>query len=282
MTSIGNSIQKEEIPNWSFGQTQEWQNKFPQCAANSARVAPINIDTNNVAICHNLCKLAINYNETKCHLQFKNGMPTVYFDPGSYCKFKGTIYNLKMMTIHKPSMHTINHNNYDMEVLLYHSLNPTSIDDGGVIISFLFKKGKEYGDVNTFFNEFINQIPTNEVGKELEIETSEDWSPRVLFPDSKSFFYYNGALPYPPCSPNWSVIVFEETIGIAENIINTVKYVLGDSSQNIRNVMKTPKNITVFYNNYQNFQDEITTQDKKKGSGKEISRQKGNTSYEYV
>ena len=250
---------------WSFRESNNWEEKFPKCSATASRVAPINIDTSDVSPCHTTCKMAIRYGKTKCYTKNENSMPTVYFDPSCYCKFKGMIYTLKKMTIHKPSMHTINNDNYEMEVLLYHYLNPLAQDSGGVIISILFRRGHDYGKVNNFFNQFINQIPVDE-GVEKEVEVYENWNPESLYPDSKSFFYYDGALPYPPCDQNWQIIVFEEIIPISSNIINTVNYLLGDSSQNIRDIVKKPDNITVFYNSYHSFEDDIKDIKGKDGS----------------
>lgn len=255
---------------WSFRESNNWENKYPKCAENASRVAPINIDTSDVTSCHSTCKLATKYASSKCYVINENSMPTVIFDPTCFCKFKGMIYTLKKMTIHRPSMHTINHNNYDMEILLYHYLNPKSEDDGGVILSILFRTGPDHGDENQFFNEFINQIPTVETSDETEIEVSENWSPEMIFPGSKSFFYYDGALPYPPCNPNWSIVVFEEVVPISSNIINTIKYILGDSSQNIRDVRKKPKNMVVFYNSYNNFEDVITDKEAETGESDSI------------
>lgn len=257
---------------WSFRESNEWEERFPQCSANSNRIAPINIDTSDVSPCHTTCKLAIKYGKTKCYLQNENSMPTVYFDPNCFCKFKGMIYTLKKMTIHRPSMHTINNDNYEMEVLLYHYINPLSIESGGVILSFLFRKGPDHGKVNNFFNQFINQIPVEETNREIEVEVDDKWTPESLFPDSKSFFYYDGALPYPPCNQNWQIVVFEEIIPISSNIINTIKYLLGDSSQNVRTVVKKPDSMVVFYNSYHSFEDTIL--DKEEESKEERQEKK--------
>ena len=211
---------------WSFRESNEWENKYPKCSANAARLAPINIDTSKISPCHTTCKLAMKYGKTKCYVQNENTMPTVYFDPTSYCKFKGMIYTLKKMTIHIPSMHTINQSNYEMEALLYYYLNPADIESGGVIVSLLLKKGPDHGNANQFFNQFVNQIPASDSGgMEKDVEVSTNWNPEMILPDSKSFFYYEGALPYPPCNQNWSIVIFEEIVPISTNVINTIKII---------------------------------------------------------
>ena len=250
---------------WSFRESHEWENKYPKCSATAARLAPINIDTSKVSPCHTTCKMAMKYGKTKCYVQNENSMPTVYFDPTSYCKFKGMIYILKKMTIHVPSMHTVNNSGYEMEALMYFYLNPTDMDSGGVIASVLFKKGPDHGDANQFFNQFVNQLPAADSGgMEKDVDVSSEWNPEMVLPDSKSFFYYEGALPYPPCNQNWSIVVFEEVIPISTNIIKTVKYLLGDSGKNVRDILETPSETVVFYNSYHSFEADITDKEKAK------------------
>jgi carbonic anhydrase len=256
---------------WSFRESNEWDNKYPKCSANAARLAPINIDTSKISPCHTTCKMAMKYGKTKCYVQNENSMPTVYFDPTSYCKFKGMIYTLKKMTIHVPSMHTVNQTNYDMEALLYFYLNPVDIESGGIIISILFKKGPDHGSANQFFNQFVNQLPASDSGgMEKDVEVGEDWNLEMIIPDSKSFFYYEGALPYPPCNQNWSIIIFEEVVSISTNIIKTIQYLLGDSAKNVRDILETPKDTVVFYNSYHSFESEISDKEQEKlGIGKD-------------
>jgi hypothetical protein len=152
------------------------------------------------------------------------------------------------MTIHHTSMHTVNNGYSDLEILLYHNRNPINDKDGGVILSILLKKGDDYGQANEFLNEFINRMPANENPIEEDVPVSSGWNPEQLLPESKSFFYYEGALPYPPCSQNWSFIVFEEIVPVAANIIETVKYTIGVGNKNIRPIQKKPEGITIFYN----------------------------------
>lgn len=261
---------------WSFRESNNWEDKYPKCSSNASRLAPINIDTSKIAPCHTTCKMAMKYGKTKCYVQHENSMPTVYFDPSSYCKFKGMIYTLKKMTIHVPSMHTINQSNYDMEALMYFYLNPADMDSGGIIVSILFKKGPDHGSANQFFNQFINQLPASDAGAmEKDVDVSDDWNPEMVLPESKSFFYYEGALPYPPCNQNWSIVIFEEVVPVSTNIIKTIKYLLGDSARNIRDIMDTPADMVVFYNSYHSFEADISDSERERlGLEKEDRQEK--------
>jgi len=233
---------------WSFDRSSEWVARYGRCSNKSKRTAPLNIDTSKVSACNALCRLSMKYAPTTCSISMINNIPTVTFSPNCLIKFKNDFFYLRKMTIHYTSMHTINESYYDLEVLLYHNRNPVNDSDGGVIISILMKKGVDYGQANEFMNEFINQMPANDMPVEQDVTVSSDWNPEQLFPDSKSFFYYDGALPYPPCNPNWTFIIFEEAVPISQNIINTVhKYILGNNL-NVRPIQRKPKGIDIFYN----------------------------------
>jgi carbonic anhydrase len=244
---------------WSYNYVNDWGKKYEKCRKNGDRVAPIDIDIGRVAPCNELCRLAINYSATKaskvaprCYISLVNDNPTVTFDPGNIIKFRRDFYFLRRMTLHNPSMHTINGVRYDLEILLYHQKNRVNVDDGGVIFSILLKKGVEYGDANEFLNEFINQLPTQETKIEKELEVSPEWSPLQILPANKSFFYYEGMLPYPPCGLNWTLIVFEEVVSISQNVIDTIKFLLG-GIKNIRPIQPLPPTAVIYYNNAVDF-----------------------------
>ena len=237
-----------QVGSWVFDRSSEWVEKYGKCSNKASRKSPLNIDTSNVQPCNALCRLSIKYEPTTCSISMINNIPTVSFTPNCIIKFKTDFYYLRKMTIHYTSMHTINESYYDVEVLLYHNRNPINDSDGGIIISILMKKGVDYGQANEFMNEFINQMPANDMPIEQDITVSDSWSPEQLFPESKSFFYYDGALPYPPCNNNWTYIIFEEAVPISQNIIDTIHiYILGNNL-NIRPIQKTPRNTSIFYN----------------------------------
>ncbi len=240
--------------NWTFENAGDWRKKWPNCSKNSNRISPVNIDLSKLNPCATLCNLAVKYQGfDRTYVSYKNQMPTLTFDPGCVIKFQRNFYFLKKMTIHVPSLHSVNGERMDMEILLYHQRNRISFEDGGVIISIMCKKGYDYGDANEFLNEIINQIPVKETPVEEEIPTSSDWNPEKLFPENKSFFYYNGGLPYPPCSQNWTYIIFEEVVPISQNIIETIKYAIGEPNKNVRPIQPLPDSVKIMYNNQADF-----------------------------
>tara|TARA_B100001057_G_C22853217_1_gene951802 strand:+ start:318 stop:1484 length:1167 start_codon:yes stop_codon:yes gene_type:complete len=247
--------------NWSFSQAAEWKQNYSKCSNNIQQKSPVNIDTNDISQCHALCRLALRYVKTNCYVSYHNNIPTVRFDPGSILKFKNEFFYLKRMTIHHTSMHTVNKNEYDLEVMLYHSKNPITEADGGVLLCILFKSGSDKGKVNHFFNQFINQIPAEEHKKDIEVEVDTTWTPEIIIPKSKSFFYYDGGLPYPPCDNNWKIVIFEEVLPISKNIVKTIQYILGKGITNNRPIQEKHRECIVFYNSYDKFTDTINKED---------------------
>lgn len=234
---------------WAFSREPEWNDPYENCRRNAAKKAPLNIDTNDVHNCSVFCRLSVKYKPTTCSVSMINNIPTVTFAPNCFIKFNNDFYYLRKMTIHYTSMHTINKSHTELEILLYHNANYLSDADGGIIISVLFNIGNDYGTANEFLNEFINKLPANSMPIEKDVEVSSTWSPEQLFPESsKAFFYYEGSLPYPPCTQNWTFIIFEEIVPIAKNIVDTVCYILGKGNKNIRSIQKKPADIDIFYN----------------------------------
>jgi carbonic anhydrase len=240
---------------WAFDRNDEWDNSgYPLCVDNAKRISPLNIDTNNLSICSVFCRLSVNYKPTSCNVSMVNNIPTVTFSPTCTIKFNNDFFFLRKMTIHYTSMHTINDGYSDLEIMLYHNRSVLNDNDGGVIISILLSSGSDHGSANEFMNEFINKLPANEKTIESDVAVSDTWCPDQLFPkSSKSFYYYDGALPYPPCSQNWTFIIFEETVNISQNIIDTMKIILGVNTKNIRPVQRKPADVVIFYNSNKQF-----------------------------
>jgi carbonic anhydrase len=240
---------------WVFDRSDEWvDNGYSRCSDSSKTIAPLNIDSNNVSMCSVFCRLSINYKPTTCSVSMVSSIPTVTFGTNCTIKFNNDFYYLRKMTIHYTSMHTVNDGYSDLEIMLYHNKSVLNDNDGGVILSILFTSGGDHGAANEFLNEFINQLPANENTIEKDVSVSSSWCPDQLFPEStKTFFYYNGALPYPPCSTNWTFVIFEENVSVSQNIIDTMKIILGDGNKNIRPIQSTPDDIVIFYNSNTQF-----------------------------
>ena len=270
------------MSDWDFKNATSWKDiKDVTCVGDLQ--SPINIDTTDLKESnfydYQSAKFYFNYKPTKCHLIVKNRMPTIRFDYGSYIEVSsGLIDNkegykfdcnskslnkfyLKKMTLHTPSMHTINNNHYDMEAILYHQCSSEVSKDsedleGGIAISLLFKSGSDKGSANRFFSQIINQIikpPETDIEKEVFIDVDDLWSPEWILPTNKAFFTYPGSLPYPPCNQKWFWVVFEESNMISKTLLETFK--LGYNRTN-RIVQELKDKRKIKYNNNPKFNKE--------------------------
>ena len=228
---------------WSYNQETENEWNESTCK-NSNTQSPINIDTNNLSSCDQLCNIAMKYSKSKCHIEVKKKTPFINFDNGSFLKYINNrkILQLRNASIHVPSMHTVDGANYDMEIILYHKTTGSLYTDstnymptGGTAISIFFQiSNSDYGKQNQFFNTFVNKIPSEDTNVEISIPVGENWGPELILPDKKSFYFYEGSLPFPPCEEKWNWIVFEEVQGISDTIISKLKLSFNNNIRTIK------------------------------------------------
>tara|TARA_B110001469_G_C9632093_1_gene316323 strand:- start:313 stop:1458 length:1146 start_codon:yes stop_codon:yes gene_type:complete len=222
-----------EEKKWSFADNFIWSNSFPICKAPNQ--SPINIDTENIQKCTSLCDFTTIYKESKCFVNYKNNLIRIKYSQGSYVEYQNILYELKEITIHTPTMHNIDNTKYDMEVCLIHSLSSdnktttTSDTPDGIMLCRLFESGPHYGPAETFINQIINELPKEDIDYDKEIDVSETWSANMLMPENKSFYMYDGSLPFPPCNTNYKVIVYEDIGRIGKTNLEIFKLNIGDN-----------------------------------------------------
>jgi carbonic anhydrase len=242
---------------WSFADSFTWGNSFPQCSAKNQ--SPINIDTENIQHCQSLCDFKTLYKPSTCFVNYKNNLVRLKIKPGSYIEYQNILYELKEITIHTPTLHSFDNFKYDLEICLIHSISSdnetttTADSPNGIILCRLFEAGPHYGPAETFINQVINEIPKEDIDYDKEIEVSETWGPNMLVPENKSFYMYDGSLPFPPCDTNYKVIVYEDIGNIGRTNLDIFKLNIGE---NVRN----PQDIgdrTIMYKPYYKGEEEV-------------------------
>ena len=232
-----------ENKKWSFSESYIWGNTFPKCKAKNQ--SPINIDTELVKECKSLCNFELKYNNTKCFINNKNNLINIKCSPGSYFLYDNTPFELTSISIHTPSLHTIDGVKSDVEICLIHKLSSTANSEiNGIILSRLFEKGPNFGNTETFINQIINDIPSETIEYDKEINVSDTWGPKMILPkENMSYFTYNGSLHHPPCTENYKWFIYEDIGTIGTNNIETLKTFIGT---NVRPIQPL-KDRTVFY-----------------------------------
>jgi carbonic anhydrase len=226
---------------WAYSDSVNWKKDYPDASGNNQ--SPINITKSKTQECDILCDINMSYGPSNCILTVKNRTPIIYFSNGCSIEHKATkdFLSLKAMTIHTPSLHSINGVKYDMEVVLYHKLSgglsskSQNYVPGGTAISLMFEKGTDHGKQNTFFNSFVYRIPNDvdSIDKNVDVDVGDNWGPEMILPELKSYYYYEGSLPFPPAEEGWKWIVFEEIQQISPHILDVLN--LGFSN-NIRSL----------------------------------------------
>ena len=231
------------MEDWSFQESYIWSNNYPQCS--SDKQSPINIDTDLVQECKTLCSFDLVYKNSNCFIKNTNNLIEINVSNGSYFIYDNTPFELSSITIHVPSIHTIDGSKAEAEICLIHKLSNTSNSSlNGIVLSRLIDKGPSFGKIETFINQIINDIPAETVKFEKQINVSKDWGANMITPTAnKSYFTYDGSLHYPPCTENMKWFIYEDigSMGVAN--LETLKNYIGNNSRPIQRLNKR----TVFY-----------------------------------
>ena len=239
---------KTDDLNWTYTQDFRWNQIAPDCAGTEQ--SPINIDTqgDNIKQCSVMCELKPFFHPGNCRVNFnKHNEIIIDYKPKkdkdgkdskiSSIMFNGSNFEVAAVRIFSPSMHRIDGQQFDMEIMIQCDSgvspemgNLSSGARGVLLCKLINKSDKEYGKDEVFFNEFINKIPGFSSDQYVNVPVSKDWGIHNLLPMNDSFFMYDGSLPRPPCSEKYTVIVYEEPGNIGLSNFNLIKkYVINNA-----------------------------------------------------
>lgn len=252
---------KTDDLNWTYTQDFRWNQSAPDCAGTEQ--SPINIDTegDNLKMCSVMCELTPYFHPGNCSVNFnkhneiiidykpkldKNGKDTKI----SSVMFNGSNHQVEAVRIFSPSMHRIDGQQFDMEIMIQcesgvsPEMGKLSSGARGVLLCKLLNKSEnEYGAEESFINEIIHKIPSFSSDNFVDVPVSSDWGIHNLLPVSDSFFMYDGSLPRPPCSEKYTVIVYEEVGNIGLTNHNLLKKYIVNNARTIQPIGTR----TVFY-----------------------------------
>lgn len=233
---------------WNFSNYYLWRNSFPECSG--MEQSPIDISTSQDVLeeCSIMCQLDLKYKKTECRVNLnKQNLITIEVGPGSFAKYNDVPYELSKIYIHTPSMHKIDGEQFDAEIMMVHSTGSENEGgNNGIIISrLLSNEGKDFGNIQEFLNEFIFKIPRKPIDYFVDVSVSDEWSAKKLLPEKNtSFFMYDGSLPFPPCIEKYKVFVFEEIGNIGSTNLQLLKENIGNNSRPVQPLGKRK----IFYN----------------------------------
>ena len=189
--------------------------------------APINIPTKqnvnsisgtfNCVYDVNMLSSVVSLSKDLSHLSIKctsnNNSKISFYNAGTYIPYEIRIY--------KPSLHTYNGAPADAELLIMHSSvsSNSNIGTDGLIVSVpISMGGNKISGLNAIIKS-ANALNAGTIAINSSVPISSEIDVNELIP-SKSFYVYNGTLPYDSCGGNYYYAVFSEPIYISTPINN--------------------------------------------------------------
>ena len=146
----------------------------------------------------------------------------------------------------------------------------------GVIISILVnhttdesQKGETMASrPNMFMSQFIHnekfldlnkKTATSKKHQTYDIEVHKDWNVKDLIPDVKSYYTYQGSIPFPPCTEKFRWVVFDHHVEIIEEFINIIR--TEGNSRGYRDIHPLNNRIVFYNNNIETTQNQVQEND---------------------
>jgi carbonic anhydrase len=188
--------------------------------------SPVNILSGQAEGGHH--EIAINLHHAEPdHLENKGHTIQLDFQPGSSVTFDGNEYQLKQFHFHTPSEHQIDGITYPMEGHIVNMIEPKTPEDPPryLVVSFLFRMG----DVDPFISSFLDQVPSEEGGEDLEAGQVY-LSPNDRNPEYK-YYHYRGSLTTPPYTETVEWLIVKEIQQASPEQIRRIHLLEGDNAR---------------------------------------------------
>lgn len=194
-------------------------NQLPNAQCGGSQQSPINISPKDVVIGVTLDQLLRSSYSRFGSYVWNTGYDvrlagrTLNTAIGDVVTFRGKSYTLMSVQFHVPGSHTINFQTYDFELHLVHQWVDTSVTPprrlpGFFIMAVLAQLTS--GDSNAALAQACDLIPQLPPNVTSFMKISGAGVPiSGLLPDNMDYFYYQGSLPYPPCTElvEWAVLM---------------------------------------------------------------------------
>jgi len=223
----------EEHPvHWSYdgeGGPEQWGALEPENVAcsNGASQSPIDLAG---AAGDDLVDISFNYGESPLKIHNNGHTVQVDYSEGSSITVDGVTYELKQFHFHTASEHTINGEQYPLELHLVHR----SEDDALAVVGVLAKEGAE----NPAFVDIVANAPAD-VSEATIIEGIAVAAERLL-PAERLYYSYSGSLTTPPCSEGVKWHVLTTPIELSAEQIATLSGILHENFRPIQPLNERP------------------------------------------
>lgn len=203
-------------------------NEYEACGKGEAQ-SPIDIETEPASTLDvSDLELSFDYNETIYSVEDHDEI----FQANSFDLNNNTLtlddedYRLKQIALHTPSEHTIDGEEYPLEIQLVHE----NEDEEQLIISVMAEEGKE----DKVLKKVWMALPKADgvANRAVDFDASE------LIPELESLYTYEGSLTTPPCTENVKWFVSDEPISLSEEQIEAVQKVSSENNRPVQDLNK--------------------------------------------
>ena len=167
--------------------------------------------------------LEFNYQPSRIHLIYNGHTIQENEDPGGFAMANGRNFKLQQFHFHAPSEHTVDGQQFPMEMHLVHKA-----DDGtSGVVAVLIKEGAH----NRAFDPVWDILPDATRPKK-EAETSIDAS--SLLPKDTSYFSYDGSFTTPPCTEQVKWVILAQPVSLSKQQIMRFRKVIHDNNRPVQ------------------------------------------------
>jgi len=191
--------------------------------------SPVNILSGRAEGGHHEIAINLHHAEPN-YLENKGHTVQLDFQPGSSITFDGDEYQLKQFHFHTPSEHQIDGITYPMEGHIVNMIEPKTPEDPPryLVVSFLFRMG----ETDSFIDSFLDQIPDEEGGEELE-PGQVYLSPNDRNPEYE-YYHYRGSLTTPPYTETVEWLIVREIQQASPEQIRRIHMLEGDNARRVQ------------------------------------------------
>ena len=191
--------------------------------------SPVNILTSQAEGGRHQVAINLHHADPK-YLENKGHTIELDFPQGSSIAFDGREYQLKQLHFHTPSEHQIDGVTYPMEMHVVNMIEPKTPDDPPLylVMSFLFRMGEE----SPFIKSFLDQVPDEEGGEELEPGTVD-----LTAGDDDldyEYYHYRGSLTTPPYTETVDWLIVKEIEQASPEQIRRINLIEGDNARRVQ------------------------------------------------
>jgi len=196
--------------------------------------SPINIHSDGIGQDKVHHHITLYYKDEVNKVENKGTTVQLYFKEGSTIVVDDTVFNFKQCHFHTPSEHHIDGVAFPMEMHIVNMMQGIASDSipQYLVISVLFKEGKE----NKFIAEFLNSIP-NEANsvKEVKVGTVRLLDLFKVVPAAlKGHYYqYRGSLTTPPYTETVRWYVSQFIFEASPSQIEAIRNIEGNNARRV-------------------------------------------------